>query len=883
MKPLKRIIGYILFLLLSLKVSGQEADSVLNKLTDYIRMTEQFSQYIPREKVYLHFDNTSYYQGDNIWFKCYIVTSELHQATQLSKTLYVELLNPGGEIIDKRVLKIENGQCHGDFTLTQLPFYSGFYEVRAYTKYMLNFGEEVIFTRTFPVFDKPKEEGNFEEKNMLKYGYGKFPKKREKPQKGKKVTLKLYPEGGNLVQGLTSQVAFELTDAFGNPLEATGKIINKDKEETGSFSVVHEGRGTFNYTPDGSKQKAEVDYNGKKYQFDMPEALPQGFVFHIDNLSYNDSIEINIRKNKYTPAEKLGMVFISRGKLHGYSLITVIRNDIIRFKIDKNDLPAGVTQAILFNSKGEILCNRLLFTNLEKQRVNIHAELSKETYEPYEAVDMEFSLTDQEANPQQAPFSLAVRDGMNEVKWNRNILTDLLLMSEIKGYVRNPSYYFEADDSTHRQALDHLLMVQGWRRYSWKQMAGIEPFELKYQPEQGIELHGQVVSFVRKKPRPNVTVSSFLLKRGEEEKESDSTFDVFITDSLGRFAFRTDISGKWNMILAVSEKGKKKDHRIILDRLFTPSPARYRYADMQINISGKEEQETEDNEQEETPDSQQPEEDINALLTAYEDSLTKAGNKEKVLRIDEVTVTAQKSSLEKDIYNNRSKSIAYYDVQSEWDDITDQGKYIGKDIHELMIQMNNNFMKYFFQQFEYLLYKGKMPLFVINYEPTRVNEMDINDSSQTGGGAIKYIEMYNNKYRQVRLEAIKSIYINEEISIMCKYADPRISPLDINKIYGCVVFIETFPDGKIPTDAGKGVRKTWLEGYSQVKEFYSPDYSILPQEPDYRRTLYWNPSVVPDEKGKARIRFYNNSSCHKFSISAETVTPEGIIGVYSIP
>lgn len=170
-------------------------------------------------------------------------------------------------------------------------------------------------------------------------------------------------------------------------------------------------------------------------------------------------------------------------------------------------------------------------------------------------------------------------------------------------------------------------------------------------------MHGQVVSFVRKIPKPNVTVSSFLLKRGEEEKPGNA-FDVFVTDSLGRFAFRTDITGKWNMILAVSEKGKKKDHRIILDRLFTPEPKRYRYAEMQVSIADRAEEDKEEKtEPEEVPDIQEPEEDINALLTSYEDSLAQAGNKEKILHLDEVTVTAKKRSREKDIYNNRSNGL----------------------------------------------------------------------------------------------------------------------------------------------------------------------------------------------------------------------------------
>ena len=104
------------------------------------------------------------------------------------------------------------------------------------------------------------------------------------------------------------------------------------------------------------------------------------------------------------------------------------------------------------------------------------------------------------------------------------------------------------------------------------------------------------------------------------------------------------------------------------------------------------------------------------------------------------------------------------------------------------------------------------------------------------------------------------------------------SPLRLAQAFGCVVFIETY-DEDVPVDV-RGLRRTWLEGYSAVSEFYSPNYSILPPMPDYRRTLYWNPMVTPDENGIAKIEFYNNSRGRNFSVSAETVTPNGIIGVY---
>jgi len=138
-------------------------------------------------------------------------------------------------------------------------------------------------------------------------------------------------------------------------------------------------------------------------------------------------------------------------------------------------------------------------------------------------------------------------------------------------------------------------------------------------------------------------------------------------------------------------------------------------------------------------------------------------------------------------------------------------------------------------------------------------------------------------YQAIRLSAIKSIYINENTSVIAKYIIPPdpsgSSAMDIALECSCVVFIETYPEGAVPAEAMKGVRKTWLDGYSDVKEFYSPNYSELPPEPDYRRTLYWNPALTTDSTGIAKVQFYNNSSCKNLNISAETVTTEGIIGI----
>ena len=867
---------------LPLENEGGNGDKDAGKaLLPYIEAIRIFSENVPQEKVYLHFDNTSYFKGDNIWFKAYIAISGNLQASPLSKTLYVELLNPGGEVVDKRILKIADGQCHGEFALDHLPFYSGFYEVRAYTKYMLNFGEDVIFSRLLPVFNRPKTEGDYAEKKMLGYTRsgpaGNYPMKRSRPEKGNTVNVRFFPEGGNLIQGVESRVAFEATDEAGNPIDVTGIVTDGSKQEVCRFATSHEGRGVFSYMPTDDKGKtvAEVEYERKKYRFELPNSILTGVVMEVDNLTHPDSIIIALRRNEQTPPEMLGIAIIcGYNPLKAYFAFTEVQ--VTYFQIDKNDLSTGVSQIVLFNGKGEILCDRLVFAGINN-RLEIKANAEKSTYLPYESVEMDFSVTDPQSNPVKTSFSLSVRDGANEVGGHHDILTDLLLMSDIKGYIKNPSYYFEQkqDFVETLQATSHLdvlLMVQGWRRYSWKQMTGVEPLEIKYMPEQGIEVHGTVVTLVREKPKENVDVSLLLNQKEEETEKSESAYTSFISDEKGRFSFVTDVQGTWSMILSVMEKNKKKDHKILLDRVYMPDPVMYRFSDLQVSI-------TEANgiqPVEETSDQEQVE-DFEEEMPENQDSISKLGIDQKTHRLPEVTVKAKRRTREQEIFRSRSTSIAYYDVSSEVDDIYDRGDFLGDDLFMFLKKMDNNFTleRPFYGGSdsiggyeEFISYNLRPVLFIVNYEKTGV---EFNDEL---------------KHRILRLPAIKSIYINKNTSVMANYIVPPIgsllSPYEIASKMGCAVFIETYPAGKIPVSGAKGVRKTRLDGYSVVKEFYNPNYAELPPEldSDYRRTLYWNPSVTTDATGVVKIQFFNNGSCKDFSISAETVTPQGKIGVY---
>ncbi|MCS2952825.1 hypothetical protein NXY21_06515 [Bacteroides thetaiotaomicron] len=122
----------------------------------YLDQALSFAKAYPREKAYLHFDNTSYYVGDTIWFKAYVTLSEGLLPTPISRPLYVELADQTGHIVEKQIIKITDGEGHGQFILPASSILSGYYEIRAFTRWMLGFDEQTYFSRTFSCLPRLK-------------------------------------------------------------------------------------------------------------------------------------------------------------------------------------------------------------------------------------------------------------------------------------------------------------------------------------------------------------------------------------------------------------------------------------------------------------------------------------------------------------------------------------------------------------------------------------------------------------------------------------------------------------------------------------------------------------------------------------------------------
>jgi len=826
-----------------------QQDSVRIKLNSFVRNINTFNNLYPQEKVYLHFDNTGYYLGETIWFKAYLATAENNRLSGLSKVLYVELLTPEGDIVETKKLKIENGQAHGEFALKDIP-YAGFFEVRAYTKSMLNFGEEGIFSRVFPIYDLPRKEGVFLNKKMSERPRHKnvlsFRQKTDKPNN---IDITFYPEAGNLITGLSNRIAFKAVDKQGKSLNVSGTIYDSKGEEVTSFSTTYQGMGSFVMYPDGQKYTAKVIAGEKETTVVLPAGIARGYSLYVDNYQ-SQELRIQLAKSPGLPIDTLGITFACRGRVYAFKTFCVTDDQPSLFHIPKSIFPTGVAQITVFNSRGEVLADRLAFINHDEAS-QIKTEMNA-SFAPFSPVNINFKLEDKPGNPLETTFSLSVRDKGTEVKtgYTDNIQTNLLLSSELKGYIENPGYYFEKQDMKHIVALDLLMMTQGWRRYSWKQMAGMEPFVVKHGIEKGLIVEGKVLSVIKKKEKENIEVTMWMLTPYQK--------GTCVTDKNGTFNMELDdFYGKTDLNLETRENGKLKDYRILLDRVFSPTPKAYTFGEINLNeITPL----TEKQVLEEKPITDKtPESSINPDSIANTHAL------------GEVTVTEKKQWKREQEGGNQADVIIH--VSKELDKIRDKGESEAGGVLEFIAQQHNRF-SYNVDGFDDKLscnYMGKDVLFVINNSLAKIAKENV--IARENYNNYDIANPVNDKiYLSVSdldISTIESIMISQNSNSATGYC-PNCDPKDYT-----VIFIYTKKEGRSVDKTG--TRKTSLEGYSKISEFYSPTYKGvgLPDEKDFRRTLYWNPDVKTDKEGNASVIFYNNKTCKSVTVSSEGITKDG--------
>lgn len=915
---MKNLLLTFLLLLVTCGIRANAIDSLEQELRDHPQV---------QEKIYIHTDNTCYFAGDTIWYRAFVVRSDDFKPSDISKLLYVELVNGEGIVVQRQQLIIsDKGYTSGDFALDD-SIYSGYYELRAYTKWNLNFGIthrhfskidrdkfynyqlaadyfrewDGLYSRVFPIYAKPADKGAYNEKYIFNR-----PKEDLMGEPSPKLNVKFYPEGGNLVNGLRSYVAFEATDQLGRYVDVAGKLDDGTPLKSG-----HQGRGVFSIVP-GKVKKATFDWEGKQYDFNLPRSLDHGVVIHLAN-----------GKLSIDGSGAAAYAVLCRGKLYLFERIGSNGKSI--YNIDYPKLPTGINEVVIFDGQARPVASRLFFVNHHDLAVPLSVMTDKSEYAPFSKVD--FKVHANTDSP--VSISLSIRDGRtdDDTYDDGNILSDMLLSSELRGFIAYPGWYFQSDDEKHAKALDELMLVQGWRRYSrvpW----------LRYQPEKTTTIEGHVYElpdFVEFTELDNVRTGSGsaveqTATSGEDQTGSDSDngnsddngneatnqintgvysvdptnylYDQATTNlydgnmpdrEIGQFANqkdaakgvlveaevekgnqsagaiqKTDSSGHFvfnippyygNAILFIKAYNEKDSAKYAMSALKDKYwrderryPNFYVKRDMFYPVFAK-------------PYSwyqtHQPEFVTSVGLDEDEGGAPANSRLAGDHQLSTVKVIASKRSRRGIAYNKPAQVL---DVYTLYNNVTDYGLSFGIfEANRFPMQAATYLYGNIGMRNRRINVRARIDntSFYRNYTPVVGSEYD----KLTANSAVF------SKMLLKRLDKVK-VYTDYEPRIdggVMYHANSPSVTLDF----------KTFDDDA--TQYTYRDRRYVFPGIAQPDEFYSPDYSK--QKPvkdgDYRRTLYWNPSITLKPGETFAGSCYNNCRTTKVKVSAAGTTPEG--------
>lgn len=408
-------------------------DSITKKFDAYRKQAMQ-------EKVYVRTDRGIYLTGELMWFKVYCVDGYNNKPLDISKVVYLELLNQDNEPVLQRKIGMKDGIGSGSM-FVPAALSAGNYQIRAYTNWMKNFSPDYFFHATISIVNT-------------------FVK--TTPVKAAPVyDAQFFPEGGDLVVGLRSKVAFRVTNQSGNGISFRGAVVNERNDTVAHFRPLKYGIGSFYLTPTGtSKYKVViVDERGARSTYNIREAKENGYVITLTETS--DFINVDVAAS--SQADNYAPVYLFAQCRQGIVAkdTRTIQQGKTSFKIRRSDIPAGITHFTLFDRDLKPAAERLYFKR-QDQTMTVEARTEIVSYDNRSRVRLRVS-SNENANLSVSVFK---NDSLPSVA-SVNLFEYLWLTSELKGNIESPEYYFSSNDTTAARAADNLMLTHGWRRFTW--------------------------------------------------------------------------------------------------------------------------------------------------------------------------------------------------------------------------------------------------------------------------------------------------------------------------------------------------------------------------------------------------------------------------------
>lgn len=766
-----------------------------------VNAMDSFSLLQPQEKAYVTTDRNFYLSGETVWFKGFVTLN--NNTTVLSKIMYVELVNAEGALVDKKMLKLQKGSCNNSFD-TRSNFASGEYTIRAYTLWMLNFPDYIFENKIF--IKNAADKNNPSPISKIK----------------KSVFVNFFPEGGNLIAGVKSIVAFNSNDQFNTPVSIKGNIINAKNENVASIETASNGMGKFEFIPNANEMYSAkiTTADGKNQTIPLPKTLPEGIVLTVNNSNLNKTFATVTRgalnKGKYNNLIIIAQInyeIAYLGKLN-------LDEGLDAVAIPKKNLPPGIMQISILHQDGTPLAERLVFVaNHQIDSTAITADLIKTQKREKNILKINFS----DFKNVDAVVSITNAEGL--LASNQNILSYLLMSSDIKGKIYNPNIYFANKEAITLNNLDVVMLTNGWRRFKLEEVISNKYATLNFPFERSLRVTGKVLESNGKSILKSGKIN--LIINGEDSTKimsqaNTNTSSVFVVDEI-------DFKKEATIFYQGANLNNKN---AIVNVKFDPpyfdtlkKPFRWKMGNDENNVS-----------------------DIDSKF--YNFIIAEKQEKDKSKTLETVVIKTKKSSYidslnklySSDIFNQSDQTIAVNpDVN-----FGDIWQFLRRNVPGISIIRADTGT-----QVNFARYQGA----------------DYFSQNEPGG-----VQFFLNEI-PVTIDVVESLFA-EDIGLLKVYKGNAAIILGATR--GAIALYTV--KGKSTRDwRQKGFDFIKKQGYSVTREFSEMNYSkIISDESfkDIRPTLYWNPNVKHTGKN-AQIEFYNDDVCKKFKIVVEGIDEEG--------
>ncbi|MEP6594678.1 MAG: hypothetical protein ABJA71_01980 [Ginsengibacter sp.] len=772
--------------LLCLCLNAQRFDSVLKRLdTEY-----------PQEKLYLQFDRSIYNAGETIWFKGYLFSGI--NLSLISKTIYAELIDDKGNILQRVTAPVLESSAASSFDIPD-NIQGDIVYIRAYTKWMLNFDSSFLYIKALPLVSK-------------------------KPAINKAAAsttfLHFFPEGGDLIEGLPSRVAFKATDEHGIPVAVKGDIMDASGKNVQSFASIHDGMGMFTLLSENSKYKAIwKDGHGQSHETLLPVPKKQGFVIEVNNNGTQVSFKVTRSADTSSAYSEANIVAQMQHQLVYRAKGKVAMGESIKGNIPIDSLPAGILQITVFNKDEQPVAERIVFINQQDYYFITDLNPSVINTSKREKNVIQVDVPDTIG----CNLSVAVTDANLNASGEKqdNIFSHVLLTGDIKGYVHNPGYYFSGEADSIVKHLDLVMMTNGWRRFNWEDVLANRWPVIKNPPEDYLSVKGKVYGIEKSliKNRELMGILQIKNKAGEmltTKVEDDGSFLfpglIFYDTAQLYYQFNND---------------KNKD---------ITSRGSYDIKSSLLNM----------------PMSVQPKD---AWLYGYrrQDSIVvknRQGAEKYFAQLPQKTKVLQTV-----VVKGKQKS-----KKQLMDEQYTSGLFSGGDDYTFITE-DDPF--------------ANASQTVLSYLQGKVAGLQINLAGGTpgltwrGGSPSLFLDEM-----PAEIETVQSIPMND-VAMIKVFRPPFLGAFGGGSGGAIAVY---YKKGASRNNTVKGLDHSAIMGYTPVKQFYSPDYPAdqASPDPDLRTTLYWNPYVLTDKTHRRIfLTFYNNDVSKKFRVIIEGCNEQG--------